>query len=225
MSKRPDYEQKMEAVNWELKNRGYEIVGLHGARSAGFYNSQASRGLKYIEEKFDHIIERLDSWDANEKGIVSMRITGIGIVFDFKRYTEEEKKARSIMNKMGLGERKPEYKGRTASIFINWDSDYYLPKKGETDKDSSRAVAYLNGTDKLFEVRFDKDQTRVRFGKRISYSKDKYEWTCKWEAWQHNAAFDRFAFIDIMRPWEASQPHILKAVERQMKKIVREAEK
>lgn len=110
-----DYcEKKIEALNWKLKNNGYEIIKVHGQRSTFYYPAKASNACDYVEQNFDSILAFLGSHEDKKKDIY-MRIKGIGIVFDIRQLTAEETKARQIMNKLGLGEREVEYKTRARS--------------------------------------------------------------------------------------------------------------
>lgn len=194
-----NYEQKLEATNWKMKNNGYEIVGKHGARSSGFYPGQVSKGCDYIEKNFDKVIEFLKGCTPNKDGNIGMRISGIGIVFEIRPMTAEENKARSIMNKLGLGEREPEVKQRTAPIYCNWYNYYKSNDKFEHGygSDNRRVVAHLHDSDKVFEARLDGVKKMMRLGRRLQFDENERVWTCEWQDWMTGKDADSINFYNF----------------------------
>lgn len=206
-----EWQKKLEIVNWMLKNRGFEIVNIHGARSRGFYDGQASKGLQWILDNFERTVEFL------EKHPNGIRITHC-CCFTTKQLTEEETTSRNMLNEMGLGEKKPEHKTRAADVNIE-------------GKETAEYINFIgkiyDGTKRAFEVRVNNDDvTKIRKGIFKKYNEETSEMEYDWEEWQTSSDYD-YKYADLYNGgwlWRNEDVKRLnKSIERKIKKYLHEA--
>lgn len=206
-----EWQKKLDEINWRLKNEGFEITNITGARCG---SGNPSKGLKYIEEHFDDVVKFLK--ERSKPDGIRMRITYC-CVFDLKKYTEEETMQRNMLNEMGLGEAKPEHKTRAADVRIG-------------GKENAEYVSFVgkifDGTNRAFEVRVTKDDaTKIRNG-IFNYNKETKKTEYDWEDWQTTADYD-YKYADLYNGewyWRNKDVERLhKSIERKMKKYLHEA--
>ena len=211
MEKQKVWEQKLKLVNWMLKNRGFEIVGIHGARSRGFYDAQASKGLQWILDNFEKTVAFL------EKHPNGIRITHC-CCFKTKQLSGFEADFRREMNKAGMGEVKPEFKCRKVAISVEtgflWHKD---------DKTKEYFVAKLLDGKEMFEVCVDKnDKTLVRFGTYKGWNNKTNLYEADWEKWQKMDDLFSFKYDDLKADRHCIGKNRNRVI-RKMKKYLHEA--